>query len=202
MKKIIKKLKKSVRFLKEKDSDLIERLVQEQALSHRIAHYFEKLLSNYSWYKESSLAVDIEYNKNIDSEKVLPKEKCKFCDGIICGGTKCYIKEKNCKGEKLLPKKCRPDISLHKRGTHDKNILVVEIKKEKKRDKKDFAKLSILTCYKNVYKYEIGVYIDIEKDDKPEYVFFYKGVKTKEKDLSLKKIEDILKLNSETRIQT
>ncbi len=196
MEKIIKMLKDSVQSLKERDSWLIEKSVQEQALSHRIAHYFENLLIDYfseSRYRESSLAVDIEYNKNIDSEKVLPKDKCKFCDGIICGRrTKCYIKGKNCNVEKLLPKKCRPDISLHERGSHNKNILVVEMKKEKKRDKKDFAKLSILTCSKNVYKYEIGIYIGITKE-KTIYKFFQNGKEKPEEELSLKEIEDILK---------
>ena len=97
--KIITMLKNSVQLLKEKDSDLITKSVQEQALSHRIAHYFENLLIKNSWYKKSPLTVDIEYNKNIDSEKELPKDKCK-----LCGGTKCYIKEKDCNVEQLLPK--------------------------------------------------------------------------------------------------
>ena len=67
------------------------------------------------------------------------------------------------------------------------------MKKEKKRDKKDFAKLSILTCPKNIYKYKIGVYIDIEKDDKPQYVFFQDGEEKLEENLSLEKIEYILR---------
>ncbi len=199
MEKIIKMLKDSVQLLKVNDSDLIKRSVFEPTLSHRIAHYFENLLSNYSWYKKSPLTVDIEYDKNIDSDKVLPKEKCKNCDN-----TECYIKKEDYDVD-VFREKCRPDIFLHERGTHDKNILVVEIKKKENENsdnkKYDCAKLSVLTCPKYEYKYEVGVFINNITENELEYMFFQNGKKT-EGELSLKKIEDILKLNSETRIRT
>lgn len=186
MEKIIKILKDSVQLLKENDNDLIELSVHEQALSHRIAHYFENLLSNYSWYRKSSLTVDVEYNRSIYDEKTIPKEICQNCEKKK---KQCYVIKEDDEKKDLL---CRPDIVLHKHKTHENNILIVEIKKKATGDDKDFAKLTRFTCPEYEYKYRIGIYIGITKE-KLIYKFFKDGEENLEEDISLEKIENILR---------
>lgn len=168
---IIKMLKQSVDLLYENDSYLIEHSVHEQDISHRIAHYFENLLEDYSWYKKSSFNIDVEYNKNFDNPK-RAYEKCYNCSDISC-----YTPPKSVNYQSS----CKPDIILHERGSNDNNILVIEIKKCNKECKDDFAKLSAFTCNASDYKYKMGIYINI--DNQPSYKYFKDGQEVEENDL-------------------
>lgn len=85
--------------------------------------------------------IDCEYNRNIDLEK-----KYHSNNGDILG--------------------CYPDIIIHKRGTNDDNLLVIEVKTWwNKNTKHDEDKLRDLTRQTSDYKYEYGLSITFGKDE-------------------------------------
>lgn len=152
IKKLLKLLKQSVELLYENDKYLILHSVHEQDISYRIAHYFENLLNNYDWYSALKLNVDVEYNRNIDN--------IKETNGI----------------------KCKPDIILHARGNNENNIIVIEIKKEQNTCDDDFRKLSDFTHSALEYKYSLGIYINIERNNST-YKYFKNGHEITENEL-------------------
>ena len=72
-KELLKILKFSIKQFYALDSYLINdnHIVHEQAISHRIAHYFENICSLYdpAFYKNYNF--DVEYNKNFSDPKSL-----------------------------------------------------------------------------------------------------------------------------------
>jgi len=77
-----------------------------------------------------------------------------------------------------------PDIIIHQRGT-DNNILAIEIKKQKNKDKQgrknDFEKLEFLTKNKQAggLGYQLGLFLDIPQKDwtKLKYIYYIDGKK-------------------------
>ena len=177
---ILKLLKQSVDLVYQNDKYLIKHSVHEQDISHRIAFYFENLLGNYAWFTKKGYSVEVEYNKNFDDSKRVYK-KCSDCQLADCD-----IKQQKYKIE-TYSESCRPDIIIHKRGKNNNsyrdynNLLVVEVKKNDPSSKEDFAKLSAFTCKNSDYKYNLGVYVNLNTK-KPEY--FQNGKKlSKESDI-------------------
>jgi len=72
--------------------------VSERAIVFRFGIYLEEVLKCDSEFAKYNL--DSEYNRNIDAKKQLPERE----NGVY------------------------PDLILHKRGSNDDNILVIEIK--------------------------------------------------------------------------
>ena len=69
---------------------------------------------------------------------------------------------------KRLPKKIkRPDLVVHKRGTHDHNFLVIEVKRNGKRGqiKSDGWKIKNY-FFKEPYKYDFGALVNLKSDKK------------------------------------
>ena len=91
--------------------------LHEQAISHRLAVYLERHFSRLRYFRERSLSVDCEYNKN--------GEDCKRIYGICynCNEHNCFIKKDQiAHNDTYLPlrsdndnKAVRPDIIIHKR---------------------------------------------------------------------------------------
>ncbi len=127
--KIKELINKSLEILVQKDGGLIKKKVREECINHRLACYFERLLS-----KNSRLCydVDLEYNKNRSDPK------------------KIIIDEDN------NVKAIRPDIIIHKRDTHAHNLIAFEIKKGYT-NKYDLAKIKGLL--KSPYSYAYGCLI-------------------------------------------
>lgn len=70
----------------------------------------------------------------------------------------------------------RPDLLLHKRHTHDNNLLAVEFKGNwKTKAHRDLEKLEDLTSPKGPYRYLLGVFVLIGLHE-PEYKFFKNGM--------------------------
>ncbi len=145
---LIDLLKKSVAECYNKDKHLIEKSM-EQASVARIFYYMQNLINNdecFACLIEYNL--DCEYNKNGQHIKATPH--CK-------NGT-------------------RPDMILHKRGTNNHNLLIVEFKSAKGLKRKvhnDLIKLEDFTS-PYIYNYHLGVFVKLFRE-KPEYVFFKKG---------------------------
>jgi hypothetical protein len=108
----------------------------ERSFVHRLAVHMEKLFRGWN--------VDCEYNKDGDFTKLLM--------GI-----------KECKKQKKT-NKVFPDIIVHKRNTRRRaaNLLVVEVKNKSDRDVCDNRKLELFTSASRRYRYQLGLYINID----------------------------------------
>lgn len=169
IKDLINAFKESVNELYKNDQYLIDNKLHEQSISYRIAYYIENIIKKNS--KLQKYKIDVEYNKNLDTEKVI------FQPCISCKNTSCKVHVKTVKN--TIDKTARPDIIVHERGESN-NLLIIEIKKDKKENEYDDAKLIAFTCSQNSFKYKIGIYLNITKNEiDASYVYFNKGNKSK-----------------------
>ena len=97
----------------------------------------------------SGLKVDCEYNRKGDNKK---SEK------VLANNEKVF-----------------PDIVVHKRGTNNKNLLVIETKKKGRSIKRDIEKLEEFSGF--LYGYKIGLLLvfDVEKKSLNKVVCFQNG---------------------------
>lgn len=111
--------------------------VGERAIVFRLAHYMENLMREDVCFE--NLDLDCEYNRNKGELKTLPS----FGNGVY------------------------PDIIIHKRGSNDKNIAVIEIKTYWNSDQsRDEIKISEFTDPKGKYRFIRGVLILISPERK------------------------------------
>ena len=127
------RIKLGLRILVYNDQYLLSKDLQERAIAHKLANYYEGLFKDWD--------VDCEYNRNLDSVKTVDNKDDK--DRIL------------------------PDIVIHKRGNHDNNLAVIEIKKTTNcrgtGRESDFNKLSKLV--EEPYNYKYAYFIDIPTGD-------------------------------------
>ncbi len=74
----------------------------------------------------------------------------------------------------------KPDILIHRRNTDTFNIVAIEIKHQRKLSKKDLWKLKKLTEDNGEYKYDLGIGLELNKEDYNMYLF-YNGQQINEK---------------------
>jgi hypothetical protein len=142
------KLKCAINEAYQNDKHLITRGGMEQACVFKIGYYLQESIRNNDELQNHSL--DCEYNKSVDS---------------------------NTKPTSSFPKGTRPDLILHKRGTHDYNLLVVEFKgwwSRKSEDNDCMKKLKNYTSEDGIYRYKLGVYVKLGKDT-ADFKYFING---------------------------
>ena len=93
--------------------------------------------------------VDCEYNKHISGEKRVEE----------------------------LNQNIRPDIVIHKRGTDENNLVYIEIKTEHNRDSRtqDYDKIRAMTKQDGDYKYQLGVFIDFNRNKENLIINFFEN---------------------------
>lgn len=127
-----------------------EYLIKNQVHERSIVFWFGIYLYELLQHKENKYAeynLDFEYNKNHSD----PKSTEKFSDGTY------------------------PDIILHKRGSKEHNLLIIEFKTWWNSDNsRDLMKLRDFTHPTGDYKYKYGLSIILEKD-KPIIIPLQKG---------------------------
>ena len=101
-------VRKSIDRLIKEDSHLLIIDVNERTISHRLALYLQKEFEDWN--------VDCEYNRNIDTTKMLNLSK------------RIQIPIEEVPPDDTEGKTVFPDIIVHHRGTDD-NLLVIEMKK-------------------------------------------------------------------------
>jgi hypothetical protein len=113
-------VRQALRMLLQRDANLLQRDVNERAISHRFACYLQELLPNWD--------VDCEYNRDRDEAKRL---------GLPVGSVST---------DSLEARTVYPDVVVHRRGT-DHNLLVIEMKKagNAQADNHDWQKLRAFT---------------------------------------------------------
>ena len=134
--------------------------LSEQSISHRIAYYLEPLFNDYN--------VDCEYNGDIDRPNnkktisVLKNDLIKF--GLLREKEASDL-ERECTNRAVFP-----DIIIHKRGTNEENLCILEVKKSTSRVdyEYDFIKLRSYTSnrYDNNLMYQLGIFIEVLIDGK------------------------------------
>ena len=134
-------LSNAIKTLFLEDSRIIFRKLKEEAINHRLAVYIENELKQ--CLDLSYLNVDLEYNKNYDSDKDIIRT-----DGQI--------------------KKIRPDILVHQRENNYNNKIAFECKIN---SLSKYDKEKLIALRKAPYNYEnaIGIVYKPEKD----YFFLY-----------------------------
>lgn len=130
----------------ESEKDILERGLNERILSSRFADYLRPLFNEFD--------VDPEYNGDIDKPN----------DRKALDIAKNRLTEIGYKPNQKNNYKLSPDIIIHKRGSNENNLVVIEVKKDSspERDKDyDLIKLEHLTIdyLGNHYNYELGVAI-------------------------------------------
>ena len=152
------------------DNWLLKNDLSEQSISHRIAIHLDPLFQNFN--------VDCEYNGDIDRANnrkaisILKDELQQF--GLL------RDKEASDLEKEITNRAVFPDIIIHKRGTNEHNLCILEIKKSTSTVayNYDFIKLRSYTSnhYDNNLIYQLGIFVEaIIDNDNPSFIFkFYK----------------------------
>lgn len=118
-----------------KDSYLLENEVHERTIVFRFGLYLQVLMDKSKKFNEYNL--DFEYNRNGNDPKMLS----------------------------ILGSNVIPDLIIHRRGSNDHNLLVVEFKTYWNSDtRSDLEKLSGFMSKKEPYKYIAGKSIVLSKN--------------------------------------
>ncbi len=123
-----------------RDAELIRRGVQEETISHRLALYLEAFLYeqlNLVLFDPAGYDVDTEYNKNGEDLKRLVR------------------------GDRRGK---RPDIIVHRRGHNENNLLMIEVKKNRRKpiSSSDDNKLRGATDPNHDFRYKLGLYLNLK----------------------------------------
>jgi len=172
---IIRRLKLAISSVIIKDNWLLINNLSEQSISHKLAEYLQYLFVYYD--------IDCEYNGNIEVEKgrkriiALKRELRKA--KIELSKT-----EKKDRENELINRAVFPDIIIHQRGTNERNLCVIEVKKSTSNRiacAYDEIKLQSYTTdyYGNGLRYQLGAYIEFEvNQENPKYnIKYFKGGK-------------------------
>lgn len=171
---ILNGINHSVQALLENDKDTLMRGLNERIISGRLATYLQAAFNDYN--------VDPEYNGDIDKpndRKALSIAR----DRMLAIGL-----EPNDDNSYSV----NPDIIVHRRGTNDHNLIVIEVKKDSslsKYQKFDLIKLEHLTIdyLGNHYNYRLGVAVTFGTGKNAglvDKVLFQKGIPTPETNLT------------------
>jgi hypothetical protein len=137
------KVLNAIKLLYKNDGYLIDNDVHERTITAKLGQYLYHEFGN-------MYEVDCEYNRNIEDES---KRKAIYSYEIENG-----IRSKT--SEYIYP-----DIIIHKRGTNNENLLIIEAKKGGRREcdfKKDVMKLkkSTTAMWSNI-EYCFGLYLEL-----------------------------------------
>lgn len=161
---IVDALEHSITKLHEEHSGLFDRRVREEAITFHLARYMYDELG----ISGEDLDLDIEYNKNPDGskdfEEGVGEEVITSLSGFDFDSEEIETAEL---GEDDLTSNderedIRPDIVVHKRGNHDANEFVAEIKKESEIGIKDAFKVLYLTHSETNYSYNYGAVVSLQ----------------------------------------
>ena len=126
-----------------KECFLLKNNLNERSITHKLAEYIQKYFSDYN--------VDCEYNRNMADIKKIELISQK------------NISETDAEGNTVS---VYPDIIIHKRGSNDSNLIVIEVKKANSNNNFktfDCEKLKAFTDPTKL-KYKYGIYLELNKN--------------------------------------
>ena len=156
--------------LQTSDTWLLKNDLSEQSISNRIAFHLNPLFADFN--------VDCEYNGDIERDNnrkaisILKEELQQF--GLL------RVKEASDLEKEFTNRAVFPDIIIHRRGTNENNLCILEIKKSTSsvNYNYDFIKLRSYTSnhYDNNLKYQLGIFVEgvIDKQNPSFNLKFYK----------------------------
>jgi hypothetical protein len=178
---IKRNLSKALNILYEKDFYLIKEKAHERTITHMLALHLVNFFPEYD--------IDCEYDidkTNLDGEypgkkeiEILIKDLEKFKNSILQSPNRKFTVEDL---EIFVHLNIYPDIIIHKRGTNESNILVIELKKSTNFNNKshelDRIKLKAYTSER--LKYQIGAFINLSvsenfKKEQTEIEYYENG---------------------------
>lgn len=145
-KEVTEKISIAVDCLLKHDVFLLEKNVNERSISHKLAEYLQKQFPQYH--------VDCEYNRmqGLRGEGFITKRLELGIEGKIAP-------------DDIEAKTVFPDIIIHRRGSNEDNLVVLEIKKERHTNKAnsdyDITKLKEFT---QQLKYKLGMFLEFSAD--------------------------------------
>lgn len=141
--------------VRQNDLWLLQNDTSEQSISHRIAHHVQPLFTDYH--------VDCEYNGDIDRDNNKKSISILKYDLQLIGLLR--TREADDLEREYTNRAVFPDIIIHKRGTNESNLCIIEVKKSSSTVpyEYDYIKLRSYTSenYENNLKYKLGVFIEV-----------------------------------------
>ena len=142
-----------------RDGWLLQQDLSEQSISHRLACYLDNSFEDYE--------VDCEYNGDVNREN--DKKAISILKDRLQQFRLLRQHEMDDIESQLTTRTVFPDIIIHKRGTNEYNLCIVEIKKTSSRVPFDYdaIKLSAYTGsdFGNSLKYQLGAFVSIKTGD-------------------------------------
>ena len=126
--------------LLDRDTYLLMVDANERSISHRLAMYLEREFPDFN--------IDCEYNRDGIEPKRLPALDLHPDSGDTDAKT------------------VFPDIIVHRRGTNDDNLLVVEIKKTSNGDEREHDRRK-LRGYKSILRYRYALFLELAVGAEP-----------------------------------
>lgn len=149
---IREKLHIAVNQLSKNDLWLLNNNLNERTIAHKLAEYLQQIFPEYH--------VDCEYNRDVEQNSGLRKvnilkERYEAIKNEVVDGASIDVS-------------VFPDIIIHKRGTNNFDMLIIELKKSKNTSNEarefDIEKLHSFTdqSERNTLKYNYGVFLILE----------------------------------------
>ncbi len=138
------KVRNAIKHLLQRDRFLLEKDVNERSISHRLALYLQSEFGD-EW------DVDCEYNRDHDIKKELT------------------MLPRPIETDDTTATTVFPDIIVHRRGTHDNNLLVIEMKKSTNLQKraKNFDLDKLHAFRQERYHYQYALYLQFKTEFSP-----------------------------------
>lgn len=166
---IIEKIENSLRSLIEKEYWLIEKDLSEQSICHKLALYIQ------NEFNGCDLDIDCEYNGDITKDN--ERKSISILKTNLKELNLLKEKEENDLEKEYTNRAVFPDIIIHKRGSHDYNLCIIEVKKSSSNIPfaYDDLKLKSYTSEDNGnnLNYQIGVFVKIIVGAPPSYRLKY-----------------------------
>lgn len=138
------RFERALRLLLSKDEYLLEKNISERSISHRLALYLTGLFRLFD--------VDCEYNGDIENESL--RKSLDISRDIMIDLAVRSIGDNDTYN-------IFPDIIIHKRGSNEKNHLIIEIKKNNTSPKQREYDLIKLKAFTSQYHYKLGIYLEL-----------------------------------------
>ena len=151
--------------------------MNERSIAHKLPEYLQLLFLDFN--------VVCEYNDNVDKPNGRKRISILKTDleqkGLL------RVKEAEDIEEELADRQVFSDIIIHKRGTNENNLCIIEIKKSTNKVSFDYDELKLKSYttddYGNDLKYKIGLFIEFESglnDVDYDIKYYVNGLETNE----------------------
>jgi len=147
-------VKSSLKKLRRLDKKLLEINVNERTITHKLAEYLQQNFLEFN--------VDCEYNRFEHNE----------IDDLV---KKLDLPRNNVSWDDTEAKTVFPDIIVHNRGSQEKNLLVIEVKKFPCKISENVDRNKLIAFTKDPYNYKYGLFLKINLINKKDSFDWYSG---------------------------